>query len=557
MRRPMYWFTLTALALLGAASAPAQDPGAPAAAIADWQAQRFGMFIHWGPVSLPGHEIGWSRGAQTPIEEYDALYQRFNPTNFNAQEWVAVARKAGMKYLVLTTKHHDGFCLWDTKELDYNIMRSPFARDVMKELAAACRAQGIRLGTYYSTCDWYHPAFPLGSPGGRSKKPNPDLEAYTVHLEKQVAELITNYGPLFTLWFDVPQQFDRTRGERVLRHVRGLQPNIVVNNRTGAPGDYDTPEQKIGGFQRERPWETCMTICQQWAWKPNDHMKSLEQCLRTLLQTVGGDGNLLFNVGPMPDGRIEPRQVERLAEMGAWLARHGSGVYGSRGGPYMPGKWGVCTSKDGKMHLYLFQGLDKGPVQLNPLPLKVVSAQLDDGTPATVRQTDAALEISVPAAAVDPIATHVILTVEGDPMAVDPLPGAGAGQGVRAKKITASNVFQQDSHYAAGKVADGDPGSRWATDGGVTAAWLEFDFGKPVKLKSVVIEGEHSYVGRIQKYALERWDGQGWVAFSVGTQIAEQADIAFEPMEAQRVRLNITAASDGPTLNEISWLPAK
>ena len=187
----------------------------------------------------------------------------------------------------------------------------------------------------------------------------------------------------------------------------------------------------------------------------------------------------------------------------------------------------------------------------------MASAKLDDGTPAMVRQTDDALEISVPAAAVDPIATHVILTVDGDPMTVEPLPGTGVGLGVRAKKVTASNVFQQDSHYAAGKAADGDPGSRWATDGGVTAAWIEFDFGKPVQLKAVAITAEASYVGRIKSYALERWDGQAWAAFSVGTAIAEQAEIAFVPVEAQRVRLNITAASDGPTLNEISWIPVK
>ena len=128
---------------------------------------RFGMFIHWGPVSLTGHEIGWSRGAQTPIEEYDNLYKKFNPTKFNADQWVAIAKAAGMKYIVLTTKHHDGFCLWDTKLTDYNIMNSPFKRDVVKELADACKKQGIAFGTYYSVCDWHHPDFPLTSPGGK------------------------------------------------------------------------------------------------------------------------------------------------------------------------------------------------------------------------------------------------------------------------------------------------------------------------------------------------------------------------------------------------------
>src|SRR6478752_6454191 len=152
-------------AILGAGSLLA-EPAQPAA-ITKWQDARFGMFIHWGPVSLKGTEIGWSRGAQVPVEEYDNLYKQFNPTKFNADEWVAIAKAAGMKYIVLTAKHHDGFCLWDTKQTDYNIMNTPFHRDVVKELSAACKKAGIAFGTYYSTCDWHHPDFPLTSPGGK------------------------------------------------------------------------------------------------------------------------------------------------------------------------------------------------------------------------------------------------------------------------------------------------------------------------------------------------------------------------------------------------------
>ena len=549
------WLMALCVSVMGLELAHAADPGAPPEAIADWRAQRFGMFIHWGPVSLTGHEIGWSRGAQTPIAEYDALYQRFNPTNFNAAEWVATAKKAGMRYVVLTTKHHDGFCLWDTKQTDHNIMRSPFGRDVVKELAAACKAQGLRFGTYYSTCDWHHPAFPRGSPGGSSRKEHPDLEAYTQYLENQVSELIQNYGPLFTVWFDVPQEFDRARGERVLARVRSLQPNIVVNNRSGAPGDYDTPEQKIGGFQRDRPWETCMTICHQWAWKPNDQMKSLEQCLRTLLQTVGGDGNLLFNVGPMPDGRIEQRQIERLAEMGDWLARggNGDGVYGSRGGPYKPGKWGVSTIKDGKIHLYVFQGLDRGPLALPALPLKVRAATVG-GTSATMAQREDALEVSVPAAAIDPIATHIVLEVDGDPLAVDAIAVGGGSRGVPVKSVKASNVFPGQGEYAAGKATDGDEETRWATDAGTKDAWIEFDLGKPVAVKSVYIRA--AFAERVKGYALEYWDGSAWAALLTGTSMAEEQTLAFVGREAQRVRLHVTEATDGPSFWEIAWQAA-
>ncbi len=187
-----------------------------------------------------------------------------------------------MKYIVLTTKHHDGFCLWDTKQTDYNIMNSPFKRDVVKELAAACKKQGIAFGTYYSTCDWYHPDFPLTSPGGKVRREKSDIDSYNRYLLAQISELITNYGPLLTIWNDVPQEF-KGRGAATIKMVRELQPDILINNRTGDGGDYDTPEQRVGKYQDDRPWETCMTICRQWAWKPNDDMKSLKQCLQTLV----------------------------------------------------------------------------------------------------------------------------------------------------------------------------------------------------------------------------------------------------------------------------------
>ncbi|MCK9640038.1 MAG: alpha-L-fucosidase, partial [Prolixibacteraceae bacterium] len=159
----------------------------------EWKDARFGMFIHWGPVTLKGTEIGWSRGLEVPVDEYDNLYKQFNAANFDANNWVSVAKAAGMKYIILTTKHHDGFCLWNTRQTDYNIMHSPLGRDVVKELSEACKKQGIAFGTYYSTTDWHHPDFPLTSPGGKINRPVYDLDAYTTYLKKQVAELLLNY----------------------------------------------------------------------------------------------------------------------------------------------------------------------------------------------------------------------------------------------------------------------------------------------------------------------------------------------------------------------------
>jgi alpha-L-fucosidase len=355
-------------------------PAPPKAdSIQRWRDMRFGMFIHWGPVSLRGTEIGWSRGDQVPLSEYDALYKHFNPTKFDAAEWAATARAAGMKYVVLTTKHHDGFCLWDTKQTDYNISHTPFKRDVVRELADACRQQGLAFGVYYSICDWHHPSFPLGSPGGRTLKPTADLEAYNRYLDAQVKELVTGCGPLLTVWFDVPQEFNEPRGQAVINRIRALQPDILINNRTGARGDYDTPEQHIGAYQDARPWETCMTLCEQWAWKPNDNMKSLETCLHTLIRTAGGDGNLLFNVGPTPEGVIEARQVDRLREMGEWLGRHGDSIYGTRGGPWKPTPDLVSTRRDQTIYLHLLKWPDNGTISLPAIEGKVKAARVMGG----------------------------------------------------------------------------------------------------------------------------------------------------------------------------------
>jgi alpha-L-fucosidase len=414
--------------------APAWQPAKPEA-IQRWQAMRFGMFIHWGPVSLKGTEIGWSRGAQIPVEEYDNLYKQFNPAKFNADQWVAIAKAAGMKYIVLTTKHHDGFCLWDTKQTDYNIMNTPFHRDVVGELAAACKKQGIAFGTYYSVCDWHHPDFPLTSPGGKTRREKSDIDAYNRYLLAQIEELVKNYGPLVTLWNDYPQQF-RGRGARTIDMVRKLQPDILVNNRTGDGGDFDTPEQRVGKFQIDRPWETCMTICGQWAWKPNDGMKTLKQCLQTLVYCAGGDGNLLLNVGPMPSGEIEPRQVERLKEMGAWMKKYGETIYGTRGGPYTPTKQMASTRKGNTIYVHVL-AWSGGSLKLAPVPAKVVKGLALTGGEAKVAQTDAGIEISLPKRNQQAIDTIVALEIDIPAMEIAPLPGTGDDLSAAAKKAPA------------------------------------------------------------------------------------------------------------------------
>ena len=556
MKRLLSVTILLAATLLATAPLPAQDitPVQPEA-LKKWRDARFGMFIHWGPVSLTGKEIGWSRGRETPVEEYDKLYTRFNPTEFNADEWVAVAKAAGMKYMVLTTKHHDGFCLWDSKVTDYDIMSTPFKRDVVKELAEACKKAGIAFGTYYSTCDWHHPDFPLTSPGGKTERKESNLERYTEYLKAQTRELLS-YGPLFTIWYDVPQKFDAARGAGVINMARAIQPDIVINNRTGNKGDYDTPEQRVGGFQIDRPWETCMTICRQWAWKPNDTMKSLEQCLHTLIRTNGGDGNLLFNVGPEPSGVIEPRQVDRLKEMGAWLAKNGESLYGTRGGPWKPSNSIVSTRKGDKVFIHLLKKAPN-PVTLPALPLEVKSARLLGGAAVETRTAEGSLSLTIPEGSWDAIDTIVELTVSGDSMGIAPL-SAAAGAGIPGAKASASAVFGGNAAYAADKAVDGDSETRWAAPAGTKQCWLQIDLPQPATVSGIEIdEAMFSHTSRVRKFEIQKKDGDAWTTIHSGGAIGQDFKASFAPVTTNSIHLNILDASEGPTISEIRLVTPK
>ena len=507
--------TMPAESTLPVTAAAAPWPKADSAAVAHWQSLRFGMFIHWGPVSLTGHEIGWSRGAQTPIAVYDQLYQQFNPTNFNAEEWVGIAKAAGMKYIVLTTKHHDGFCLWDTKLTDYNIMHTPFHRDVVKELAAACKKQGIEFGAYYSVTDWYDQDWPVTSPAGKVKREKSDLDAYEKYLQGQITELIQNYGPLLTIWNDVPAMYGK-RGAETIKLVRRLQPNILIDNRTGDGGDYDTPEQKIGKFQLNRPWESCMTVSKHnaWAWGgAQDGVKPVAACLDMLIRGAGGDGNILLNVGPRPDGVIDPAQANLLREIGVWLQKNGEAIYGTRGGPWKPAAHIASTRKDHAIYLHVMNSTD-GKVQLPALPAQIQSAALLDGTAVAFTQADGRLQITLPATALDPVDTIVKLVVDKPAME---LPVLSATSAIKA---TASNIYESDeAEYGPQQAFDHDSQTRWATDSGTKQCWLAADLGQPKVVQGVHIRQEAAYADRITRFEFQYRDGQDWKTIFAGTQL--------------------------------------
>lgn len=530
--------------LSAAADVSADETFSPA--LESWRADRFGLFIHWGPVSLKGTEIGWSRagerrgyrgpGTQVPVEVYDALYQVFNPVKFNAREWVAIAQAAGMKYLVFTSRHHDGFSMFDTQASDYKITSplSPFRRDVVRELADACHAAGLKFGLYYSQPNWQHPdAFV------------PERHArYLAYLKTQVRELLTNYGRVDILWFDgLGKTAADYGGDEINRMARGLQPHLLINNRNGRPEDFDTPEQRVGKYQDLRPWESCITICRQWAWKPDDEMKSLEECLQTLVRCAGGDGNLLFNVGPMPDGRIEPRQVERLAAMGAWLAKHGESIYGTRGGPWYPTKTVASTRRRDTVYLHVFGGA-KDTFELPDLPRSVKSVVVLGGGRATVRQQNGKLTVAVEAAARDALDTILKIEFTGSVMEIPSIPLTPL------VKATASNVHHANvANHGPAMAFDRDSSTRWATDAGTRQAWIACDLEKPVTIAGInIVEaiGE-----RVRKFEFQYREGEGWRTIFTGEKIGRAFTRMFPPVTAREFRLNIREASDGPTIAEI------
>lgn len=334
---------------------------------------RFGMFIHWGPVALRGTEIGWSRGNQVPFEDYDQLHKEFNPVLFNAEEWVKTAKNSGMKYLTITAKHHDGFCLWPTKFSDLNIMETPFKRDVVGELAAACKKHGLKFCVYFTVLDWHDPHYPYARAGTKEINATTDMAKFVATMKDELTEILTNYDP-YMLWFDGnwDKEWTDAHAQEVYALLKQLKPDVIINNRlkgisdfdrtredhtrlsSDAIGDYATPEQKIGALNMEYPWESCMTIANQWAWKPNDALKSTKECIQTLAKTAAGNGNLLFNVGPMLDGRIEARQINRLKEMGDWLNTYGESIYGTKGGPFIPNNIYASTRKGNILYVHVF-----------------------------------------------------------------------------------------------------------------------------------------------------------------------------------------------------------
>ncbi|MDM1294128.1 alpha-L-fucosidase [Sphingobacterium sp. N143] len=424
-----------------------------------WEEARFGMFIHWGVYAqfggvYQGHEqvrggAEWIMNrSKIPVDEYQAMAGQFNPTQYNPDEWVRMAKEAGMKYLIITAKHHDGFALFETKASKWNIVdATPYGRDVLKPLAAACKKYGIKLGFYYSQAqDWNNPGGSAARKLMREGWANPDsarIDAYTLahkgHWDPkqetasfddymrnvsvpQVKELLSNYGDIAVLWWDTPTNMT-DEAANMLQQQLELQPNIITNDRLkrpNFPGDTKTPEQKIPDWSEleGKHWETCMTMNGTWGYRTSDHKwKSAETLIRNLVDIASKGGNYLLNVGPKPDGTFPQESIERLATIGQWMKVNHEAIYATKSSPLQPFDWGRCTMKEHgentSLYLTVFDWPQNGVITL-PLKHQVLKASfLANGQKIRTENQSGQIRLQVPKQAIDKVATVIKIEVAG------------------------------------------------------------------------------------------------------------------------------------------------
>jgi alpha-L-fucosidase len=402
-----------------------------------WRDARFGMFIHWGLYSIPagewkgetGHAEWIRESAHIPVEEYEKFQAQFDPQKFDAEAWARMAADAGMKYLVITSKHHDGFDLFDSKETDWDIGGTPCKRDLLGELAAACARHGLRFCTYHSIMDWHHPDYlPRRGWENRSAE-GADYARFEKYLHAQVTEVVQRYHP-GVMWFDGEWEdtWNHERGTRLFELCRKLDPWMIVNNRVdknrSGLGDFDTPEQEIPATGRPGvDWETCMTMNDHWGYNSHDtNWKSTRDLLQKLCDIASKGGNFLLNIGPRSDGTFPPEAVERLSELGAWMRTNSSAIQGTSASPFDELPWGRCTQAaegpNTRLNLLVFAWPGDGRLVVPGLGNEPRSAELAiaPGKQLPVTREGGDLVVRVPTTRPDPDVGVVVLRIAGEPL---------------------------------------------------------------------------------------------------------------------------------------------
>ncbi|MHA4845006.1 alpha-L-fucosidase [Flavitalea antarctica] len=471
-------------------------------AFRQWRDLRMGLFVHWGPSSGKGLAHSHSHGRKSalnphgdvPANVYDTFYRSFNPVHYDPDKWLKLAYQAGMRYTVFVAKHHDGFCMFDTKATDYNIMKTPYGKDVAKLFAEACRRQGLALGWQISPKDWKHPDYNTVN-----------HERYNSFYLGLLDELTGNYGPVSVLWFDGIEPVPMDKWKRLTREVPARvyarNPKIMLGIHGAVKEDFLSFEIMVGPFDRKAPWETCEAINPSgWVYNKPMPPYPFRDLLRNLVYTISRDGNYLLDVGPMEDGNLYPPDAERLQQFADWMTTNKEAVHESRGGPYRDGEWGAATCKGNFVYLFVSDKVDT-LLTLPLLPAKIRELKRLDGQPVSwsSRGKELALRFHDRVSGTKPIFT--VVRMELDRTAFD-LPIVDGQENLATVQNTTSSALKENKNtsYSPANLFDNLGETAWeaALEDSVSSLFVDFGSAKPISSLSVsekgqTVEWNHSY----------------------------------------------------------------
>jgi len=509
-----------------------ETPAQREARMAWWNEAKFGLFIHWGLYAASGDSEWHMRNQKKSFADYSRLATTFNPVKFDADQWMAVAQDAGMKYLVITAKHHDGFAMYDSKASDYNIVKAtPFKRDPLKELSVAAPKHGVKFGVYYSfLADWGHPGGQAGAPHWDPAHQDGDVDEYINKIAvPQVKELLENYGPIGEFWFDN----DGSKGMTTARANRyfdlfKVQPQIVINPRL-VQGDFETQEQHISPLRPHGAWEACLTLNGSWGYRgvPAKPTKAL---IQKMVDVWGKGGNVLMNIGPKPDGELPADSVERLRDIGAWMRINGESIYGTTEGTFAFVPWGRTTCKGTTVYLHVFNWPTTGLLNIpltTPVKRAYLLASRDQALTTSVK--DDRLLIQLPATAPDANDSVIAVELTAAPPRVDSL--------ALNKPVTADS-----GSNSAALAVDNNPTTSWKLAKGASSGSLTVDLQRPQAIAALRVG--HPQYAKIDAFTLEYRDGEIWKTIFTDVNMAPDEYVkTFPDVTAQHVRLRITEGS--------------